>query len=214
MTRQDCIRHALKLYLVLDPDLCGGTEGMIRTAVAAVENGVTMVQLRSKEMNKGQWYQAGIALKAALSPYNVPLIVNDHVDVAMAIDADGVHVGQKDLPVAAVRKLIGPEKWLGLSTSYAEQIAAVPTDIVDYIGTGPVFPTNSKKDADPALGLETLKAFMQNKPCPVVAIGGITADTAAAVMRCGPDGIAVVSAICGQDDPALATKELLIACHR
>lgn len=193
----------LSLYLVLDPRRCRTISGMVDTAVQAVENGVTIVQLRAEpDWKKRQWYEAAVALKKALAPYKTPLIVNDHIDVALAADADGVHIGQKDLPVEVVRRLIGPDKWLGLSVSNAEQLANVPADLVDYIGVGPVFPTTSKPDADPDLGIETLKQLMRTKPCPAVGIGGITLTTAADVIRTGVDGIAVVSAICGQPDPA------------
>lgn len=198
----------LSLYLVLDPERCGGINGMVQTALEAVSGGVTMVQLRSTEMKKRQWYQAAMALKAALDPLQVPLIINDQIDVALAVDAAGVHVGQKDLPADVVRRLIGPDKLLGLSASNAAQIAMAPLDDVDYLGVGPVFPTNSKPDADPALGMLLLADLLWHKPCPVVAIGGITADTAADAIRCGADGIAVVSAICGQPEPATAAETL------
>lgn len=128
------------------------------------------------------------------------------MDVALAVDAAGVHVGQKDLPAEVVRRLIGPDKLLGLSISSAAQLAAAPLALIDYIGVGPVFPTTSKPDADPALGLPLLTELMQHKRCPAVAIGGIDATSAAAVMRCGVDGIAVVSAICGQPDPTAAAR--------
>lgn len=198
----------LSLYLVLDPDRCGGIDGMVNTSLAAVSGGVTLVQLRSTEMKKRQWYEAALALKKALDPLHIPLIINDQVDVALAIDAAGVHIGQKDLPAEVVRRLIGPDKLLGLSASYASQMAEAPLDAIDYMGVGPVFPTTSKPDADPALGLPLLTGLMQKKRCPVVAIGGIDVTSAGQVMRCGPDGIAVVSAICGQSDPAQAARQL------
>jgi thiamine-phosphate pyrophosphorylase len=181
---------------------------MVDTALAAVQNGVTIVQLRAETMEKREWFEAGRALKAALDPLNVPLIVNDHIDVALAIDATGVHVGQNDLPVDVARRLIGKEKWLGLSVSNLEQIQAVPFDVIDYLGVGPVYPTSSKRNAPAALGLDMLDDLVRYKRCPAVAIGGITAQTAANVLRCGVEGIAVVSAICGQDDPAQAARVL------
>jgi thiamine-phosphate pyrophosphorylase len=199
----------LSLYLVLDPRRCNGINGIVDTTLQAVENGVTTVQLRAEpDWKKRQWYDAALALKKALTPYGVPLIINDQIDVALAVDADGVHIGQKDLPADIVRRLIGADKWLGLSVSNAAQLAAVPRDIVDYIGVGPVFPTTSKPDADPALGIDVLRTLMADKPCPAVAIGGITRQSAATVMATGVDGIAVVSAICGQPDPSLATRSL------
>ncbi|MEI7432417.1 MAG: thiamine phosphate synthase, partial [Betaproteobacteria bacterium] len=123
----------LSLYLVLDPELCGGPAEMVRTARLAAENGATVVQLRAPQWKKRQWLETARELKAVLAPLGVPLIINDQVDVALAVDADGVHVGQADLPVAETRRLIGPGKILGLSVSNAEQLAAVPEG-VDYLG--------------------------------------------------------------------------------
>ena len=107
----------LLLYLVLDPDLCGGAEGMVRTARLAAENGATVVQLRAPNWKKRQWLATARELKSVLEPFGVPLIINDHIDIALAVDADGVHVGQDDMPVADVRRLIGPDKRLGLSVT-------------------------------------------------------------------------------------------------
>ncbi|MEJ2791925.1 thiamine phosphate synthase [Iodobacter sp. LRB] len=198
----------LSLYLVLDPDLCGGEEGMVATALAAVAGGVTIVQLRAPKWKKRQWVSAAFALKAALDPLNIPLIINDHIDVALLADAAGVHVGQQDIAPEMARQLIGPNKILGLSTSNAGQMAAVPLDIVDYIGVGPVFATGTKLDASPVIGLEEFARLMQIKPLPAVAIGGIGLGRVAALRAAGTDGVAVVSAICGQADPQQAAQEL------
>lgn len=198
----------LGLYLVLDPVLCKGRQGVVDTALAAAQNGVTIVQLRAEAMEKREWYEAGLALKKALDPLNVPLIVNDHIDVALAINASGVHIGQNDLPPQIVREMIGNEKWLGLSVSNMEQIQAAPFEVIDYLGIGPVYTTQSKRNAPAAIGLETLSELAQHKHCPAVGIGGITAETAADVLQCGVEGIAVVSAICGQSNPAEATRAL------
>lgn len=196
----------LSLYLVLDPDLCGGEEGMVATALAAVAGGVTMVQLRAPKWKKRQWVRAAMALKAALGP--IPLMINDHIDVALLVDAAGVHVGQQDIAPEMARQLIGPHKLLGLSTSNAEQLAAVPLDIVDYIGVGPVFATGTKLDASPVIGLEEFAKLMQAKAIPAVAIGGIGLGRVAALRAAGADGVAVVSAICGQADPQQAAQAL------
>lgn len=199
----------LSLYLVLDPELCGGIAGMVTTVYEAVERGVTCVQLRSeKEINKRYWYDAGILLKALLEDYNVPLIVNDHIDVALAIDADGVHIGQKDLPADEARKLLGPNKILGLSVGSLYEMAQVKPHDVDYVGIGPVFATTTKKDARPAMGTEGLGAIVASRKFPCVAIGGINQDNATSVLATGVDGIAVVSAICGQEDIGSATLAL------
>jgi thiamine-phosphate pyrophosphorylase len=201
----------LRLYLILDAGLCGGVDGMVNTAVTAVQNGVTMVQFRSETMSKRRFYDAAMLLKRALAPFSVPLIINDHVDVALAVDADGVHVGQGDLPSEVVRELIGRQKIVGLSVSNEEELGHVNLDVVDYVGLGPVFPTASKSFTPDELGLITLTALASKKRCPAVAIGGIKANNATRVMRSGVDGISVISAICGQPDVARATADLLHA---
>lgn len=198
----------LSLYLVLDPDLCGGLDGMLATTVAAVESGVTVVQLRAPGWKKRQWLDAARELKALLAATPVPLIINDQVDIALAVDADGVHVGQDDLPVAEVRRLIGPDKWLGLSISSRAELEAADLSGVDYLGIGPVFPTGSKLDAAPACGLAELAELVKLGGLPTVAIGGIGLTNCGDVLRAGADGVAVVSAICGQHDPAAATQKL------
>lgn len=198
----------LSLYLVLDPELCGGAAGMVDTAQIAAQNGASVVQLRAPNWKKRQWYDCALELKRVLKPFGVPLIINDQVDVALAVDADGVHVGQSDLPVEAVRRLIGPHKWLGLSVSDAAELAAVPANGVDHLGIGPVFATPTKGDAAPATGLPLLAELCAASRLPVVAIGGIGLANCASVLQCGADGIAVVSAICGQADVAASTRAL------
>lgn len=200
----------LTLYLVLDPVLCGGIAGMVQTTQVAVANGVTAVQLRSEQAyDRRDWYQAALALKEVLAETTVPLFINDQVDVAMAVQADGVHVGQSDLPVDVVRKLIGTEKLIGLSVSNASQMQSVPWEQVDYLGIGPIYPTNSKGDAAPVLGVEQLQKLVQSKQCPAVAIGGINRSNITQVMQTGIDGVAVISAICAQPDVGAATQQLL-----
>lgn len=200
----------LTLNLVLDPVLCGGIAGMVQTTQLAVANGVTAVQLRSEQAyDRRDWYQAALALKEVLAETTVPLLINDQVDVAMAVQADGVHVGQSDLPVDVVRKLIGTEKLIGLSVSNASQMQSVPWEQVDYLGIGPIYPTNSKGDAAPVLGVEQLQKLVQSKQCPAVAIGGINRSNITQVMQTGIDGVAVISAICAQPDVGAATQQLL-----
>ena len=199
----------LLLYLVLDPDLCGGAEGMVRTARLAAENGATVVQLRAPNWKKRQWLATARELKSVLKPFGVPLIINDHIDIALAVDADGVHVGQDDMPVADVRRLIGPDKWLGLSVTNAVQMAEVPYELVDYLGIGPVYPTGTKSDAAPVVSVPTFAELVGVSRLPVVAIGGIQVGNCQPLMQAGAKGVAVVSAICGQADPARATMGLL-----
>lgn len=201
----------LRLYLVLDPDLCGGAAGMVDTAIQAAQAGVTAVQLRAPKWKKRQYAECGRALLKALAPYHVPLIVNDHVDVAVAIGAHGVHVGQDDLSVVDSRKLMPPEMILGLSVTNLDECLAVDPQLVDYIGVGPVWPTSTKKDASQAVGLPGLIDIVRHAPCPSVAIGGITAADVPSIMYADVNGIAIVSAICGQPDIPLAVQVLLDA---
>ena len=203
-------RLDLSLYLVLDPILCGGINGMVETTKIAVANGVTAVQLRSEHEFSGKnWYYAALALKEALSDTHVPLFINDHVDIALAIDADGVHIGQSDLPVDVTRKLIGNNKWLGFSVANRQQLDEVSWQLVDYIGIGPIYPTTTKQDAAPAMGMPQLTQLVRLKQCPAVAIGGININNATAILQSGIEGIAVVSAICGQKNIQQATLSLL-----
>jgi len=201
----------LSLYLVLDPDMCGGHAAALRTADLATRNGVTVVQLRAPDWKKRAWLALAIELKALLAPRGVPLIINDHVDIALAADADGVHVGQKDLPVEVVRRLIGPDKLLGLSASSLDDLRGADAAVVDYVGVGPVFPTGTKKDANPVLGVAKLAELMTEKALPVVAIGGIGIAQTAEVIAAGADGVAVVSAICAAADVAAASVQLSTA---
>ncbi len=205
----------LRLYLVLEPTLCGGIDGMLTTTQQAVKAGVTMVQLRFEEKtDKGIWYDAALRLKALLKPYNVPLIINDEVDVAIAVDADGVHVGQSDLPPNVVRELLGEDKIVGLSAGNASEILAADQNVVDYLGVGPVFTTSTKLDARAMLGPETLAELVELSPLPLVGIGGIQAGNVESVMRAGVSGVSVVSAICGQQNVEAATGILRTAIDR
>lgn len=198
----------LTAYLVLDPVLCEPL-GMVETARQAAAAGITIVQLRAPDWKKRRFAECARALLEVLRPYSVPLIINDHVDVALAVGAQGVHVGQKDLPVEDTRRLLGDEAILGLSVSTPEQCRQADPDIVDYIGIGPVWATATKPDADPALGPEGLRALSAMAPCPHVTIGGISAERLPAVKAAGAQGFAVVSAICGQPSPFEATRELI-----
>ncbi len=198
----------LSLYLVLDPDLCGGLPGMLETARQAAGSGASVVQLRAPQWKKRQWLEAAWALKALLEPFQVPLIINDQIDVALAMGAAGVHIGQQDLPARVTRELIGPERWLGLSVSNAAEMDAAETALIDYLGVGPVYSTGTKPDASPVIGVEGFAGLVGARQCPVVAIGGIGSGRAAPLIRAAADGVAVVSAICGQSDPAAATRAL------
>lgn len=197
----------LSLYLVLDANLCGSPEGMLQTAVKAVEGGATVVQLRAPEWKKRKLTEAARLLAPELRRLGVPLIIDDHVDVALLCGADGVHVGQTDICPEDVRKLLGPKAIIGLSVGNVDEIPAEDAPI-DYIGCGPIFPTATKKDAGKALGTEGLSKVKSLTTYPIVAIGGIGATNTASVMATGIEGIAVVSAICGQPDVTAAAAAL------
>lgn len=201
-------REDLKLYLVTDRTLARGRNisDIVREAVAG---GVTMVQLREKNISTREFVQLGCALKSTLLTSGVPLIINDRVDVAMACDADGVHIGQSDMPFSIARGILGPDKIIGLSVESFGQIAEANEFDVDYIGVSPVFTTQTKTDTATPFGLDGLKMAVSMSRHPLVGIGGMNMDTAADVMACGADGIAVVSAIVGSENPRRAAAELL-----
>lgn len=197
----------LSLYLVTDPVLCGG-RGVVETVKAAVEGGVTIVQLRDPDAKGGRQVETARALLAILRPRGIPLIINDRVDVALAVDADGVHVGQSDISPTLVRRMIGPDRILGLSVSRAEELAAPDIGAVNYLGVGPIFATATKPNAAAPIGFDGLARLVAAAPVPVVAIGGVKAEHIEPVRAAGAAGIAVVSAIMAAEDPALAAREM------
>ena len=194
----------LSLYLVLDPVLCADI-GMVETARAAVAVGATIVQLRDKHASTSAMIETGLALKQALAGSNALLIVNDDVDAAIAIGADGVHIGQEDLDADNTRRLIGPDMILGLSVETEALASAIDASIVDYAGIGPIFATPTKPDHKQPIGFDGLARIIKLCPVPTVAIGGLKAEHAAEALAAGADGLAVVSAICGKPDPTAAT---------
>lgn len=200
-------RFDLSLYLVLDPDLCAGI-GMIETARLAVAGGATMVQLRDKHAGTASMIETGRALKETLVGTGALLIVNDDVEAAVAIGADGLHVGQEDMNASRARAMIGPEMILGLSVETARLAAAVDPDIVDYAGVGPVFATPTKADHKQPIGFDGLARLVKASPVPAVAIGGLKAEHVAEVFAAGANGLAVVSAIAGTPDPEAATRRI------
>lgn len=199
---------ALKLYLVTDRGLCPKGRSLVQTVKEAVEGGVTMVQLREKDIDTRTFIEEALELKALLGPLGVPLIINDRVDVALASDADGVHIGQSDMPYSIARRLLGPDRIIGLSVENMNQVAQANALDVDYIGVSPVFATPTKTDTARPFGLEGLREAVKLSHHPTVAIGGMNALTAADVMAAGTDGIAVVSAIIAAPDPRAAAEEL------
>jgi thiamine-phosphate pyrophosphorylase len=196
----------LRLQLVTDSALCGA-RGLIAVVEAAVRGGATCVQLREKTLATRDFVERARALKALLAPLQVPLIVNDRLDVALACDADGVHVGQTDMPPGLVRRWL-PHALIGLSIETPAQLDSAELEPVDYYGISPVFSTATKTDTAPALGLAGLRTIRALTRRPLVAIGGIDATNASAVLAAGADGVAVVSAICAAPDPAAAARGL------
>lgn len=197
----------LSLYLVLDPDLCAGY-GLVETARAAIAGGATIVQLRDKTAGTRRMVETGRALQQALSGSSARLVINDDVDAAIALGADGLHIGQDDLGAIEARRRIGPDMTLGLSVETEALAAAVDPAIVDYAGIGPVFATATKPDHKQPVGLQGLADLVRVCPVPSVAIGGLKADHVAPVLAAGAEGLAVVSAICGQPDPQAATAAI------
>ena len=199
---------SLHLYLVTD-EAAKCRHSLLETVQRAVDGGVTIVQYRSTNPDAGTCYLEALPIRDFLASRGVPFIVNNRIDLALALDADGVHIGQRDLPVPAVRAMIGPDRILGLSVSNADQLRAVDAALVDYLGMGPVFPTISKLNAPPVLGVDGFAALASQSPLPVVAIGGLDVERARLVRATGAaSGIAVVSAICGAEDPEAAARAL------
>ena len=196
----------LSLYLVTDVELAG-PRGVVETVRAAIEGGVTLVQLRDPYGKGQRQVETAAALLEFLRPRGIPLIINDRVDVALAVDADGVHVGQSDIPAAMVRRLIGPDRILGLSVSYAQELASPDLADVDYLGVGPIFPTPTKTNAAPPIGFDGVAALAAAAPVPVVAIGGVKAEHVDRILAAGAAGMAVVSAIMAAADPAAAAAD-------
>ncbi len=200
----------LSLYLVAGT-LVAGPRGVFATVEAAVAGGVTMVQIRDPRVETRQLVARAAELRAFLKPHNIALIVNDRVDVALAAGADGVHLGQDDMTPEDARRLLGPDFIIGLSVgSPAEFETSRPyLDAVDYLGIGPIRATATKSDAGQAIGIDGFSAVRALTSLPVVAIGGLGLGTVAPVIRAGAGGVAVVSAICGTDNPENASRDLL-----
>lgn len=195
------------LYLVTDRELMS-TKTLEEAVEQAILGGCTLVQLREKTASSREFYQTALNIKAITDKYKVPLIINDRVDIALAIDADGVHVGQSDLPATIVRKIIGKDKILGVSAGCAEKAIEAQREGADYIGVGALFSTSTKTDAK-SVSKETLIKIVKEVSIPVVGIGGINEQNAAQLKNTGIDGIAVVSAIIAQKDIKLSAEKML-----
>lgn len=197
---------AFRLCLVTDP---GARLDPVALALAAARGGATMVQLRDKTADDAAITAMARAMKAVLAPLGVPLIVNDRVAAARAAGADGVHVGQGDMPASQARAIMGPGAIIGLSIEAPAQLADADWDALDYIGVGPVRATPTKPDHAAPIGMDGLAAIAAAAPRPAIAIGGIGAGDARAIRAAGAAGMAVVSAICAAPDPQAAARALM-----
>jgi thiamine-phosphate pyrophosphorylase len=198
----------LSVYVVLDRDFTAGRP-LVAVAEAAIRGGATILQLRDKSSDIQRFYTDAVALQHLARAAGVPFIVNDRVDIALAMDADGVHVGEDDLPVEATRRLIGPGKFLGASAGSVEAARAAIAAGADHLGVGPVYEARATKgDAGPPLGLNLIRDIAAFSPLPLVGIGGITVENAGAVIVAGASGVAVISAIGLAPDVEAATRAL------
>lgn len=195
------------IYLVTDRGLCRGRL-LLDVVAQAVKGGVSCVQLREKEMPTRVFVEEALAVKNILAPHRIPLMINDRIDVALACGADGVHIGQEDMPYETARRLLGPKAIIGLSVETWEDVEAAQKREVDYIGVSPVFATPTKTDTKEPWGLEGLRKIKAFSRHPLVAIGGISEANAREVTEAGADCLAVVSAVCSADDPAGAAARL------
>ncbi len=197
----------LSLYLVTDRELSLGRP-LEQIVAQAVNGGVTMVQLREKECSVLEFITIAKSIKQLLLPFGIPLIINDNVDVALAVEAEGLHIGQGDMPYSEARRLMGPDAIIGLSVENIEQAIEANQWDLDYIGISPVFLTDTKTDTASALGFEGIAQIKARCQHPAVAIGGINLSNTPQIIKAGANGIAVVSAICSAINPTAAAQAL------
>ena len=195
------------LYLVTDRGLSRGRSTR-EIVTDAVYGGVTVVQLREKDCSTREFIEQALAIKKFLKDQSVPLIINDRVDVAQAVKADGVHLGQTDMPLGMAKKLLGDSMIIGISAESLQDAIEAEKGGADYLGVSPIYATPTKTDTAPPLGLDGLREIRKAVRLPLVGIGGLNRDNAAEVIRSGADGVAVVSAIVAADDPQTAADEL------
>ena len=194
-----------RLYVIVDVAACAGRDPA-QVAAAAVRGGADVIQLRDKAASGRALHERAKRLLAVTQPAGIPLIVNDRADVAAAVGADGVHLGQDDLPLAAARALLGAGRLIGKSTHSLEQALAAQAEGANYLGCGPVFPTPTKPDY-PSVGVSLLREVVSHISLPVVCIGGIDSSTLESVLQAGGRCVAVVRAVCAAPDPESATRQ-------
>jgi thiamine-phosphate pyrophosphorylase len=195
------------LYLVTDRGLAGNRT-TLQIVAAAVQGGVTCVQLREKDCSTREFITQALSIKDHLKALNVPLIINDRLDVAQAVRADGVHLGQTDMPLEMARAIVKDSMIIGISAVSLQDAVAAEKGGADYIGVSPIYPTPTKTDTAPALGLEGLREISKAVKIPLVGIGGLNPGNAGQVIQNGADGVAVVSAIVAAEDPEKAARNL------
>lgn len=205
---KEAIRKSMLLYAVTDQRWLKSDETLLDVVKEVLKNGATFLQIREKDLGEADFEAEAKKLQDICREYQVPYVVNDNVEIALHIDADGVHVGQSDIKGRDIRAMIGEDKILGISAGTVEEAIAAEKAGADYIGVGAVFTTSTKENAR-NMSMESLKEIVDSVSIPVVAIGGISSENIMELSGSGVDGVAVVSAIFAAEDPGQATKELL-----
>ena len=195
------------LYLVTDRSLSLGRSNF-EVIQKAVRGGVTLVQLREKEATTKVFYQEGLEIKGYLRTRNIPLIINDRIDIALALDADGVHLGREDMPIDVARKILGPRKIIGASVFTLEEAKTAEAMGADYLGLSPIFLTETKPELVGQIGIGGIPSLKEGVQIPLVGIGSMSQANAYEAVKAGLDGVAVVSAICSHEDPRAAAEEI------
>ena len=199
---------AWDVYLVTDRSFSKG-RSTLEIVEAAVRGGISAVQLREKNLDGREFYEEGLKIRGYLRSHGVPLIINDRIDIALALDADGVHLGQSDIPIEVARKILGPDRIIGVSVGIPEHINKKAASYADYLGISPVFFTSTKPDEPREWGIEGLKQARAMTDLPLVAIGSVKQGNARDVVIAGADCVAVVTAITSEEDPVSATAALV-----
>jgi thiamine-phosphate pyrophosphorylase len=199
------------VYAILDPDLASSPVFALAETLARA--GVSLIQLRDKHSPPRRFYEQARDLAAILAPRGVRFIVNDRADIA-ALSGAGVHVGQDDLPVEDARRICGPAGWVGVSTHNLEQLRSADRTSADYIAVGPIFPTGTKENPDPVVGVDFVRVARQITRKPLVAIGGITVKEAAEVFHAGADAVAIIRDLIAAPDPGARAREYLVVAER
>ena len=195
------------LYLVTDRVLSRGRSNL-EVIRAALRGGVTVVQLREKEAATKEFFQQGLRIRDYLRQQDIPLIINDRIDIALALEADGVHLGQDDMPVGIARRILGSDKIIGASVFTVDEAMAAEAMGADYLGLSPIFVSETKPELVAQVGLEGIAPIKKSVRIPVVGIGAMNQTNAYEAIKAGLDGVAVVSAICAQEDPAAAAEAI------